>query len=221
MSSLWINSALTLAIASSLAACGGGSGHSDQNATQSSQTDTSLPSPTSDSPATTDYIQQTPVDYSQLTDAMLAECIQDKGIHYAEQLQTLECSHNNILSIKGIGQFSQLRVLTLRSNQISDLTAATELKLLSYADFSHNQINSLNALTNLPVLHTLIADNNQIQSVDQLADFPALTRLYINDNQITDLQILTQLPRIKHLAANNNPGAIPQSLPENIVSYRI
>ena len=112
MESLTIKSALTLAVAASLVACGGGTGSSTPSDTANTDTPTA-PRPPETQPT------QTPVDYSQLSDPALNACVAATGIEYREQLQTLECNHKQIRSVDGLNQFSQLRVLSLQNNQIS------------------------------------------------------------------------------------------------------
>ena len=167
-------------------------------------------------------VQSLAPDYQRITDANLRACVESSGINWVDQLQILECPHNQISSLAGLEQFTSLRVLNVRNNVIQSIEELRSLTALNWLDVSYNRIQDASPLQSLQQLGSLYASHNELRSLDALT-LPELNKLYVSHNQLHSFEFVNGMPALKHLTAENNSSVagFPSAMPAGIKTYSI
>lgn len=121
------------------------------------------------------------------------------GIENFANLQTLDCSSNNIASLNVAGMTSLLDLIC-GSNQLTTLNLAG-MSNLQFLACNNNNITSLN-LTGCSSLITIDCSYNQIATLN-VSGFAGLTSLTCNENNLTSLDV-SGLPILDYLDCDNN-----------------
>ncbi|TGD59851.1 DUF7619 domain-containing protein, partial [Flavobacterium humi] len=142
------------------------------------------------------------------------------GIEYFTNLQSLNCSENDLTSLP-VSPLINLKYLSCGENHLTSLSLSSLVNLqyldcrsnnftsvnpnqnptLKYLDCSFNPLTSLNVTQNL-ALETLECTNNQLVSLDVIQN-SALLKLNCTGNQLTNLNV-TQNPSLVYLYCANN-----------------
>lgn len=147
-----------------------------------------------------------------LEDDNLDKCIRDElGIGNSQltqnqllELQSLDCSGQQIKTIKGLEFATNIQTLKLSNNQISDITPLSKIYQLRKLDLANNQIVSIDSLSSLHNLLNLNLDNNQISNIDSLSGYTRIYELSLSGNQISDISPLRSIKYIDTLDLSNN-----------------
>lgn len=99
--------------------------------------------------------------------ACLDQTIKDKGITDPSQLKQLVCTHAGIKDLEGLGRFTQLEAIDLSHNELITLAPLAPLSQLSQLLLEDNQLADASVLLNLPRLEKLdLRDNRQLACAD-------------------------------------------------------
>jgi Leucine-rich repeat (LRR) protein len=104
----------------------------------------------------------------------------------AEAVKELKLAHKKIKSLAGIEHFVQLQTLDCSSNQLESVSFSGN-GILSYLDCSSNQLTSLDMSENTH-LHDLYCEDNQLSDLKVLSD-TRLANLYCDSNKFVSMDL--------------------------------
>ena len=147
------------------------------------------------------------------------------GIEFAENLELLDLSDNEVSDLSPLAGLTHLKVLDLshtaisdvsvlagltnlvklhlNSTAISDVSALAGLTNLIRLDLSHTAISDVSALAELTHLKVLDLDNTAISDVSALAGLTHLKVLYLDNTAISDVSALAGLTNLVKLSLYN------------------
>ncbi len=120
------------------------------------------------------------------------------------QLQTLDCSWNEISDLEPLRPLTHLHDLVCSYNQINDLEPLSHLNQLQALDCASNNISDLEPLRALTQLQELIINSNKINKIKYLSRLTQLQILDCSSNQISDLVPLHPLSKLQVLDCGSN-----------------
>lgn len=165
----------------------------------------------------------TPILLSEIAfpDSNLAQCVQNTGLTYVDELTFLICEDMGIADASGIGELTTLIQLHLYNNQLTtiDLSGNTALKelgmmknqltaidisantALTVLDLRDNQLTAIDVSANTALIW-LGLDNNQLAAIDVSAN-TGLIHLHLDNNQLTTIDVSANT-LLEGLILNNN-----------------
>ena len=144
------------------------------------------------------------VDYDQIQDTGLHQCLEKTGFTHLEQFDAIYCVGQNIHSLAGIEQFSMTQSVSLDNNRIGDLTPLASMPQLNVVSLSNNGLTGLDTLAGSTSIHNIVAFHNQIADVSALTAMPQLLNLSLDENLLTDADALAGLAQLQGLSLARN-----------------
>ena len=118
-------------------------------------------------------------------------------------VQTFNCSSQDITSIEAIGLFEHLRILNCPQNRIASLSALVSCPKLVDIDCRYNQITSLTGLSTLYLKRVLCYDN-KLTSLEGLEGSKSLLQVRCSSNKIRSIAALRACSLLQILRFENN-----------------
>jgi len=120
------------------------------------------------------------------------------------QLQTLDCSWNEISDLEPLRPLTQLQALVCSYNQISDLEPLSALSQLQRLDCASNNISDIEPLQALTQMQEIIINSNKINNIKYISRFIQLQILDCAYNKVSDLEPLRPLTQLQVLDCASN-----------------
>lgn len=166
-------------------------------------------------------VENVEIDYGQITNALLRECIKSNllSLGSLDRILSLSCSNAgangdfNDDSLREVVYLPNLVTVNLSSIRVNDLTPLKSLEDLRILDLNRNSGGAdLAPLSDLPLFALDVSSyyntgtSNQTLDIQALANITSLNVLNISDNQIEDLEPLRSLVNLENRldASNNN-----------------
>lgn len=126
------------------------------------------------------------------------------GLEYAQNLSTLQCTHNQIASLAPVATLTSLRKLIPNNNQITDISCLAALVNLEHLDIHENKLSDISVLAGLTNLQFLNLHDNQVRDISVLSRLDKLVFLYLELNQIADMSPVAGLTHLEQLTVQDN-----------------
>jgi hypothetical protein len=101
---------------------------------------------------------------------------------FANKIEEIDLSKNQISKIKGFEEFLNLHTLKLNFNNINEINSSELCDKLRILELNNNQISSLNSLNKLKNLEKLSIRNNLIEGINDLNNLKNLEYLDLSGN---------------------------------------
>ena len=122
------------------------------------------------------------------------------GLEYANNLQELSLSWNDITDFGVITNFIDLKKLDLSGNNVGDISFLSNLVDLEVFNAMGSNISDISVLSNLNKLEILTLNNNStINDFDALSELENLRTLRLSSTGINDISVLATLTNLEEL----------------------
>ena len=133
-----------------------------------------------------------------------------KGLFGLPNLEYLEMSNNQLVSLNGLQFFKNLKSLILKENCIKKIEYLNDMDDLIYLDVSNNKIKDVDKtlLGDLPSLQIFICDNNSMKNINGFSKYESIESISFQNNKIQDLNCIEQfseLNKLKEITLKGNP----------------
>ncbi|MDD2369415.1 MAG: hypothetical protein PHQ90_08940 [Sulfuricurvum sp.] len=120
-------------------------------------------------------------------------------LRYFPNLQKIDLSTNEIMSLKPLEKMVHLRDLDIISNPVTDFSPLVKLKNLEQLEISNAEITDITAIGQIPSLKSLTIYSDGLKDISPLGNLINMEKLRVSSDEVTDICALNSLVKLKEL----------------------